>query len=160
MPLRPPAAVLCLVLSTVAPCCATAGGATAGGAAGGTGRDRISGPIAVEVMSVYDGDSFTVLAHMWPKQYVEAKVRVAGIDAPELRGRCEEEKKLAREAKKFVQKFLEQGEPITIKNVSLDKFGGRVDADVHNARGESLAGALIRAKLARVYHGGTKRGWC
>lgn len=155
MRLRPSLAVLCLALSA-----ATLWGATAGAVAGATGRDRISGPIAVEVLSVYDGDSFTVLAHMWPKHYVEAKVRVAGIDAPEIRGRCEEEKKLAREAKKFVQKFLEYGQPITIANVSLDKFGGRVDADVHNARGESLAGALIRAKLARAYHGGTKRGWC
>lgn len=152
---RPPLAVLCLVLGVATPC-----GAIAGGMAGNTGRDQISGPVAVDVLSVYDGDSFTVLAHMWPKHYVEAKVRVAGIDAPEIRGKCEEEKKLAREAKRFVQKFLEHGQPITIANVSLDKFGGRVDADVHNARGESLAGALIRAKLARAYHGGTKRGWC
>lgn len=129
-------------------------------AAGWGGRDRVSGPIAVEVLDIYDGDSFSVLAHMWPKQYVEAHVRVAGIDAPEMRGRCEEEKKLARDAKKLVEKFLKFGEPITIRNVSLDKYGGRVDADVHNAKGESLASALIRAKLARPYQGGAKRGWC
>lgn len=151
MRLHPPLAILCLALAAVVP---------SREAAGWGGRDRVSGPIAVEVLDVYDGDSFSVLAHMWPKQYVEAQVRVAGIDAPEMRGRCEEEKKLARDAKKLVEKFLKFGEPITIRNVSLDKFGGRVDADVHNAKGESLAGALIRAKLARPYHGGAKRGWC
>lgn len=133
---------------------------TSGAAAGRGVRDRIAGPIAIEVVKVHDGDSFIAIAHMWPRQYIETRVRVAGIDAPEMRGRCDKEKKLARDAKALAEKFLNSGGPITISNVSLDKYGGRVDADVHNARGESLAKALIRAKLARAYDGGTKLGWC
>lgn len=146
-----------LVCFSVALACAPLWGAQAGG---GGGRDRVAGPIAIEVLDVYDGDSFSAIAHMWPRQYIETRVRVAGVDTPEIGGRCGQEKKLAQDAKKLTEKFLKFGEPITIRNVSLDKFGGRVDADVHNAKGESLAAALIRANLARAYHGGTRRGWC
>lgn len=146
-----------LVIVSLALAYAPSWGAQAGG---GGGRDRVSGPIDVEIMRVHDGDSFLAIAHMWPRQFVETQVRVAGVDTPEIRGRCGQEKKLAHDAKELTEKFLKSGAPITIRNVSLDKFGGRVDADVHNAKGESLARALIRANLARAYHGGTKRGWC
>lgn len=122
--------------------------------------DKVPGPIMVEVLTVHDGDSFTALAHMWPSQYVRAKVRVAGVDTPEMKGRCERERTLAREARKLTEKFLKSGAPITIRNVRHDKYGGRVDADVFDARGDSLARALTKAKLAYAYAGGTKRSWC
>jgi micrococcal nuclease len=120
----------------------------------------VSGPVAVDVLNVHDGDSFTVLAHMWPEQYIKTHVRVAGVDTPEINGRCERERELARQAKGVTVKFLENGAPIAIRNIKLDKYAGRVDADVVNARGDTLAAALFKAKLAHPYNGGTKRGWC
>lgn len=123
-------------------------------------ESQVSGPVAVDVLNVHDGDSFTVLAHMWPEQYIRTHVRVAGVDTPEINGRCERERELARQAKGVTEKFLEKGAPIAIRNIKLDKYAGRVDADVVNARGDTLAGALFKAKLAYPYDGGTKRGWC
>ena len=122
--------------------------------------DWVSGPIAVEVLNIHDGDSFTVLAHMWPEQYIRTHVRLAGVDTPEMNGRCDREKILARQARGVAEKFLSQGGGITIRNVKLDKYAGRVDADVVNAQGDTLAAALLKAKLAYPYNGGTKRGWC
>lgn len=123
-------------------------------------ENRVSGPIAVEVVSVHDGDSFTAVANMWPEQFVRTKVRVAGIDAPEINSRCDRERRLAREARELTEKFLKSGAPIVIQNVRLDKYAGRVDADVIDSRGASLAAALLKARLAYAYDGGTKRGWC
>ncbi|MBV5335960.1 thermonuclease family protein [bacterium] len=122
--------------------------------------NQVSGPITVEVLSVHDGDTFTALAHMWPEQYVKTHVRVAGVDTPETRGRCPQERELALEAKTVAENFLIQGAPISIRNVRLDKYGGRVDADVFDAQGRSLAATLVAAKLARAYDGGTKQAWC
>ncbi len=57
------------------------------------------GPIAADVVRVYDGDTLTVDAHPWPHITVRTSVRVDGIDAPEIRGKCDSEKALAREAR-------------------------------------------------------------
>jgi len=49
-----------------------------------------------EVSSIYDGDTFTVSIKDWPPVAGERiSVRVWGIDTPEMRGKCEHEKRLA-----------------------------------------------------------------
>ncbi len=58
----------------------------------------IPGPVTADVVSVYDGDTLTVDAHPWPQITVRTSVRVDGIDAPEIRGKCDSEKAMAREA--------------------------------------------------------------
>ena len=45
-------------------------------------------------IKVIDGDSYKLT------------VRLAGADTPELRGKCEREKKLAREARRFAEGFM------------------------------------------------------
>ena len=41
-------------------------------------------------------------------------MRVAGIDAAEMRGKCEKEKRLAREAKQFTVSFLRGAKTIEL----------------------------------------------
>ena len=53
-----------------------------------------------EITSIYDADTFRVNIEGYPPIIGERiPVRVLGIDAPELRGKCESEKIKARESK-------------------------------------------------------------
>ena len=51
-----------------------------------------------EVVRVVDGDTIEVNAHYWPGHTWRGKVRLRGIDTPELRGKCEIETLMALDA--------------------------------------------------------------
>ena len=68
--------------------------------------DTIPGPINARVVSVYDGDTLTVDAEPWPGLTARTKVRVAGVDTPEIRGKCQAEKDLAIQARDFVRSLV------------------------------------------------------
>ena len=115
------------------------------------------GPYSSTVIRVLDGDTIEVEAEVWLGQKVRTFVRFDGIDTPELKGKCEFEKLLAREAKLFVEQRVTDG--VTIDNVRPDKYGDRVLATV-TAKGVDLGQQLVEARLARVYLGEKKTGWC
>ena len=52
-----------------------------------------------EVLRVIDGDTFEARLRVWPGLEVVTKVRLAGIDAPELSARCAREHALAAQAR-------------------------------------------------------------
>lgn len=53
-----------------------------------------------EVTSIYDGDTFRATIDGWPALIGKRiSIRVNGVDTPEMRGKCDQEKQLAREAK-------------------------------------------------------------
>lgn len=52
-------------------------------------------PKPPDVVSVYDGDTFTVEAEVWPGMTWRGSVRVAGVDAPEIQGECDAEREQA-----------------------------------------------------------------
>ncbi|MCH7499616.1 MAG: thermonuclease family protein [Nitrospinae bacterium] len=113
----------------------------------------ITGPVAAKVVKVYDGDTFTVEAYPWPGITAKASVRVNGVDTPEIRGKCESEKRKAIAAREFV-KWLVLGEVVFLQNVKYGKYAGRVVADVKLKGGDSLADKIINQGLGREYHGG------
>ncbi len=45
----------------------------------------------------------TVDAEPWPDVTIRARVRLAGVDTPEIRGECQAEKDLAVRARDFVR---------------------------------------------------------
>lgn len=104
---------------------------------------------------VYDGDTINVVAYDGDvlKRY---SVRVNGIDTPEIRGKTDEEKKLAQKAKVFATEFA-LGKVVELRNHGKEKYG-RVLADVF-VEGMSLKDALISANLGREYDGGHKIPW-
>ncbi len=118
----------------------------------------IPGPVTADVVSVYDGDTLTVDAHPWPQITVRTSVRVSGIDTPEIRGKCDQEKAMAREARDLARETV--GASVTLRDVQLGKYAGRVVADVFTEDGRRLADVLLEAGLARVYDGGERLGWC
>ena len=80
-----------------------------------------------------------------------------GIDTPEIRGECQEEKDLAIRARDFVRATV--GAQVQLTNVRLGKYAGRVIADVW-VNGRKLSDLLIAENLGRPYRGGRRRGWC
>jgi endonuclease YncB( thermonuclease family) len=112
-----------------------------------------------EVLRVLDGDTFEARVHLWPGLDVTTRVRLRGIDAPELKARCIEERDLAVAARDALRDILDEGQ-VGIMNVSLDKYGGRVLADASTSRTSSVSSAMLAARLARSYDGGRRQHWC
>lgn len=130
------------------------------GAAFAVGVDRgLPGPIPAAVVRVVDGDTLTVRAHIWIGQEVETNVRLQGVDTPEIRGRCDDERLRAERAREFTER-LTAGGSVILLDVRPDKYGGRIDARVRTSDGVDVSDALIKAGLARVYSGERRSPWC
>ncbi len=115
--------------------------------------------IVEKVNSIYDGDTFRVSIIGYPAVIGDnIPIRIKGIDTPEIRGKCAEEKKLAKKAKQFTVSALRSGKNIELKNIQRGKYF-RLIADVY-IDGESLGDKLISEQLAYEYRAGTKQSWC
>ena len=112
-----------------------------------------------EVLRVLDGDTFEARIHIWPGMDITTKVRLRGIDAPELKARCGEERVKAEAAREALIHILAEG-AVGISRVGLDKYGGRVLADASTRATPDISAALLNAGLARSYSGGRRQSWC
>ncbi len=114
---------------------------------------------AAELLRVIDGDTFEARVRVWPGLDVETKVRLRGIDAPELHARCASEYAKAEAARQALADILAQG-GIALAQIGLDKYAGRVDAAVATRGTADVSAALLNGGFARSYDGGRRRGWC
>ena len=119
----------------------------------------LSGPILAKTLEIVDGDTLTVRALIWLGNEVETKVRILGIDAPELKGKCPLERRKAVEAREALARLVDH-QAVQLSDIRSDKYGGRVLAHVKNAKGQDLGEALKSVGLARPYDGGKRSGWC
>ena len=110
--------------------------------------------------AAYDGDTLSVIVPELPDPLQRMSVRVLGVDTPEIRGRCESERRKAADARAFVLFAFRGAETVEIDVIGWDKYGGRIDAHVRMPDGRDLATALIEAGLGRPYDGGRRAGWC
>jgi len=133
---------------------------TSGDLEGATGPpfNAFDGPVTADVVRVIDGDTFEAAARIWLGQAIDIHVRIAGIDAPELHARCAQERAQAEAARDFLAHRIEGGQ-VRLSAVRYDKFGGRVDAIVQDGQGD-IGAAMVRARLARPYHGERRKPWC
>lgn len=122
--------------------------------------DPLPGPIPAELIRVVDGDTLEVRAEIWIGQTVVTFVRLAGIDAPELRGACGGEKTLAMAATERLRGLLPPGARLLLHEVEHGKFAGRVVARVTLPDGRDLGAGLLLAGLAQPYAGGRRAEWC
>ena len=83
-------------------------------------------------------------------------VRVLGVDAPEIRWKCQSEKIKAVEAKQFTVQALRSARTIELRNMQRGKYF-RILADVY-VDGKNLADGLIKSGHARAYDGGQRLG--
>ena len=116
--------------------------------------------VVTEVTSIYDGDTFRANIKDYPAIVGHRiSIRVRGIDAPEIKGKCELEKLLARKAKQQTVFMLRGAKKIELKNISRGKYF-RLIADVY-VDDVLLSEILISSKLAVPYDGRTKtKDWC
>jgi endonuclease YncB( thermonuclease family) len=115
--------------------------------------------IVSEVTSIYDADTFRVnIKDYLPIVGERIPVRVKGIDAPEIKGKCEAEKVAARKAKQFTVQALRSAKTIELRSIERGKYF-RILADVYTDD-KNLADDLIKAGHARAYDGGKRLGWC
>jgi micrococcal nuclease len=119
----------------------------------------VRGGHPAEVLRVYDGDTFEARVRIWPGMDITTRVRLRGIDAPEMSARCAEERSKAEAARDALLRLLNEG-AVAVSGIGQDKYGGRVDADVSTARTANVSAALIERGLVRRYAGGKREGWC
>ena len=119
---------------------------------------QFQGPVTAHVDRVIDGDTFEASAAIWLGQQISVRVRIEGVDAPELRARCDSERSRAEAARDWLVRRIEGGE-VRLSAVHYDKYGGRIDAAVADTRGD-IGESLVRAGMARLYDGGHRDGWC
>jgi len=129
--------------------------------------------IYAEYVRNYDGDTVTVdlvdlrdidfdgtFAPLWDN----IGIRVAGVDTPEIRGKCPAEKVLAKKAKYLVRDALKSAEFITIRNAKRGKYFrivGDIILEPGTERERNLKDLLLDADLAVPYNGGRKtKSWC
>ncbi|USO02178.1 MAG: hypothetical protein H6850_03635 [Alphaproteobacteria bacterium] len=119
-------------------------------------------------VKVIDGD--TLKFRIPETQYLTDKlrtisVRLEGVDTPEkgFRAECAQEEKLSDKATAFVEVLIELTEKIELRDLSWDKYGGRVDAHVIlTIKGEeyNLSELLMDNKCGVEYYGNQKDSWC
>jgi endonuclease YncB( thermonuclease family) len=125
--------------------------------ASGTSQPRDSHP--ADVLRVLDGDTFEARVRVWPGMEVTTKVRLRGIDAPEMRARCPDERAKAEAAREALRTMLAEGD-VAVSQVGFDKYGGRVLATAATRGTPDISAAMLAAGLARPYYGGRKEPWC
>ena len=113
----------------------------------------------VDVIRTIDGDTFEARVHLSPGLDLNTRVRLRGIDAPELKAACPQELQMAEAASAALRSLLGEGE-VTISNIGPDKYSGRVVADVSTRKTGNVSAALLAAGHARSYSGGHRNGWC
>ncbi|MDD9900626.1 MAG: thermonuclease family protein [Alphaproteobacteria bacterium] len=121
--------------------------------------DRLAGPLSGEVMRVVDGDTITVRLKIWIGQSIETHVRIDGIDAPEIKGKCTSERARAEEARKELVRLLHDGK-VELTNIRNEKYAGRVLASVRTSGGVDITQYMIEHDYARPYKGAKRKTWC
>ena len=78
---------------------------------------------ADSVVRIHDGDTFTINIAGCPDMLCRhIPVRINGIDAPEIRGKCVKEKDGAKTVKKYLSDRIFTAKAIELRNVSRDKY--------------------------------------
>jgi len=109
-----------------------------------------------EVIKVYDGDTITIASRLpySGSPLYRFSVRLHGIDAPEIKGKNEDEKQAARVSQKALEELILH-KNVTLQNISTEKYG-RILADVYYNE-INLSQWLLKHKYAIEYDGGTKK---
>lgn len=114
---------------------------------------------SVDVLRTIDGDTFLARVHLKPDLDIVTRVRLRGIDAPEMKAACAKELRMAEAATGTLHTLLAEG-GVTIYNIGPDKYAGRVDADAATARTANVSNAMLATGQVRRYDGGRRAGWC
>ena len=111
-----------------------------------------------EITSVYDGDTLTATIDLGFGLFTKgAKLRLYGVNTPEMRGGTKAEKAKAIKARDYVREQV-LGKKVRIKSEKKGKYGRYIAtvwivAEDGTTPDESINEALIRKGMAELYMG-------
>jgi endonuclease YncB( thermonuclease family) len=107
------------------------------------------------VIKVYDGDTITIASKLPFNEspLYRLSVRLNGIDTPEIKGKNEDEKTAAKNARDSLSALI-LNKYVSLKNIQSEKYG-RILAEVY-LDDVCLNEWMIKEKYAVKYDGGTK----
>jgi micrococcal nuclease len=97
----------------------------------------------------YDGDTL--------RSPAGERIRVKGIDTPEIKGACAYERRLALEARDYVTAVVRSSRTTEIRRVGIDKYGRTLAYVLVD--GKDLGDEMVSRGLARKWEG-RRRSWC
>ena len=106
------------------------------------------------LVGCYDGDTCKLHISDAPAIVATVYVRIDGVDTPEIRGRCEEEKRLALRAADYTRSYFLHQSRTGLVHKLRDRYGRMV------VEFPDLVQGLIRNNLGRPYNGGKRQSWC
>ena len=110
------------------------------------------------VLSVYDGDTITVMLDLGMSITRKASCRLVGIDTPEIRTKVAGEKEAAYRARDRVRELV-LDKQVTIQSMSKPDKYGRLLVKVWTEDGHCVNDLLIEEDHAIAYDGGKKISW-
>ena len=133
-----------------------------GSARAGYGGDGVGLPIGhpAEVLRVIDGDTFVARVHIWPGMDVTTRVRLRGIDAPELHARCEEERSQALAARDGARADSGARRGRRFRMSARTNMAAASMPDARPRRRRRLGGDARAAATRAAYFGGRRESWC
>jgi micrococcal nuclease len=105
------------------------------------------------VARVVDGDTLDLDLDLGFSVTLRQRVRLIGIDAPEVRTRDDAEKARGLQAQRFVVEWLQRPGLVWVRTTKDDKYG-RMLADCFRVGEPSLCEELLAWGLAVPYRGG------
>jgi endonuclease YncB( thermonuclease family) len=108
------------------------------------------------VIKVYDGDTITIATKLpfSDSPLYRLSVRLNGIDTPEIKGKTDDEKTIAKGARDALSHLI-LNKYVVLKNIQSEKYG-RILAEVY-LNELCLNEWLIEKRYAVKYDGGTKK---
>ena len=108
----------------------------------------------------YDGDTCYGTLSGAPESLKFVRIRIRGIDTPEIKGECEKERKLAQKAKLYINKAINEAHLVTLRNLKWGKYGGRIIADLYIDNTNYLK--YIEDEDFFVFYNGSRKikDWC
>ena len=102
------------------------------------------------VAKVVDGDTVDLDLDLGFSLTLRQRVRLNGIDAPELRSKDPVEKAKGQESQAFVAQWFERAGAVLVRTTKEEKYG-RMLADCYREGAPSLCTELLERGLARPY---------
>ena len=109
-----------------------------------------------EIVKIVDGDTVDLVLDLGFSTFVQQRMRLRGIDTPELSSTNESERIIANEAKGYVSVWLINQKKLTVKTFKDDKYG-RIIAEIYGDDSLCLNKILIDNGYAWEYDGSKPR---
>ena len=102
---------------------------------------------------VVDGDTVRVKLDLGWGMNISQYCRVVDVDTPE------KSTKAGKAVTKCVESWMQSGVRLRCQSVDRGKFRGRFVGDIRSSCDERLSEFILKAKLCRLYSGGTRHPW-